>query len=211
MEFAGEFETHLTIEAAGPHRLEALRRWAAARGLKCVHVVLDGGDRPSQPMLTRRGDGGLSGQIAAARSLAAELLRDGFPVRRVKVEAAPENADVPRSDEEVAAQPPERHFEHHVKLLLPPEADRAAVSEAARPHGGRLSRNAFRARSDGLEERFVTQRCYRVASDEAGRRLAGLLAAVEPFGHPVVDVEREYVVYDTDAGLDAGWLEPPES
>lgn len=212
MEFAGEFETHLTVTLDGAQDVSGLREWAARRGLKCVHILLDGGRTPSQPMLTRRGRGALSAELAAARDVAAALAAGGFAVCRVKIEAAPWNKDVPQTDADAARHPPDRHFEHHVKLLLAPaDADLAAVSDVALRHGARLSRNALRDRPDGRRERFVTQRCYGVGRPAARRWLDALLAALRPVlaagGHDVADVEEEFVVYDTNAGVDAGWLD----
>ena len=71
--FAGEFETHVTVRAGDPARLDALRAWADDRGMKFHHIVLDRGLTPSQPMVTRRGRGDLTGQLAAAEDLMAGL------------------------------------------------------------------------------------------------------------------------------------------
>ena len=57
MDFDGHFETHVTARADGPAGVEALRAWAARRGLKFHHIVLDRGRTPSQPMVTRQGPG----------------------------------------------------------------------------------------------------------------------------------------------------------
>ncbi|MWA06193.1 hypothetical protein F8568_038770 [Actinomadura sp. LD22] len=83
MDFAGDFETHVTVHPAAG----AVAGWAAARGLKFVHIVLDRGRVASQPMLTLRTRGTLAGALAAARTV-ADLRADGFEATRVKVEAA---------------------------------------------------------------------------------------------------------------------------
>ncbi|HTE18280.1 MAG TPA: hypothetical protein VK689_07850, partial [Armatimonadota bacterium] len=62
MEFWGEFETHITLRLHDQH-VAALQEWGAGRGLKCIHILLNRGDHVSQPMLTRRSTGGLSGQL----------------------------------------------------------------------------------------------------------------------------------------------------
>src|SRR5688572_26800386 len=149
MQFTGEFETHLTVRLADGQTAEALRAAPAARGLKCTHIVLARGRTASQPMLTRTGNGTLSEQLANAATLRGALEADGFPVSRIKVEAAPWNEGVPRTDADGAAHPPDRYFEHHAKLLLDEGADVAALAELAQRHAAHLSRNALRRRDDG--------------------------------------------------------------
>src|SRR5687767_9744636 len=134
MESAGDYETHLTVNLDDPERLEAFRKWCDQRGLKCVHIVLDRGARVSQPMLTRHGRGTLSGELAAASALGRELADAGFPVIRTKIEAAVSNRDVPASRDEAPDPGAGPYFEHHVKLLLGPGADRLAILAVAERH-----------------------------------------------------------------------------
>jgi hypothetical protein len=158
-------------------------------------------------MLTLRGSGRLHEVAAQARQTAERLTGAGFAVLRVKVEAAPWADGVPRSDGDAARHGADRYFEHHVKLLLPAAADTAAVTELAARHASHLSRNARRVRPDGLRERFVTQRARLVGLATAGRRLDALLADLAAGGWQIASVEREYVVFDSDEALDAGWID----
>jgi hypothetical protein len=208
MHFPGEFETHLTVRLADGQTIDSLRAAPAARGLKCTHIVLPRGRSASQPMLTREGRGTLAGELAEAAALRGALEASGFVVSRVKVEAAPWNGGVPQTDADGAAHPADRYFEHHVKLLLGDGADLGPLAELAQRHGAHLSHNALRRRDDGRQERFVTQRCRGVGRDTAGQRLGALLAELRGRRYDVIDVEEEFVVYDSDLSLDAGWIEP---
>jgi hypothetical protein len=210
MDFAGDIETHLTIDLERPEQLSELDQWGVENGWKCVHIVLDRGAHASQPMLTRHRKGTLPDELAAASEVCQTLRRLGWSVSRLKIEAAPWNQDVPQTEAEALAQPGERYFEHHVKLLLPTGADLASLKEIAAPHQAHLSRNARRQRADGYEERFVTQRCWAVGQREARHRLDKLLAAIGPLNYPVLEVEEEYVVYDSNLALDAGWFSTEE-
>ncbi|MFI9236292.1 hypothetical protein [Streptomyces sp. NPDC053079] len=200
--FSGDFEAHLTVRGDATR----FERHAAAHGLKFIHIVLDRGHTPSQPMVTLRG----SGTLAAVRDdveRGARALRDaGFEVVRAKVEAAPWAEGVPESDEAAVALGARYYFEHHIKLLLPPGADAAPLAELASGHCAHLSRNARRVRADGRAERFVTQRCRMVGRRTAGARLDALTAAIRAAGYEMASAEREFVVYDSDASLDAGWI-----
>lgn len=204
MAFSGEFETHLSV-AGNVGQLPDLQRWAERHGWRCLHIVLARGGSTSQPMITRRARGNLADQLLVASEHAEKLAMAGFPVMRIKVEAAPSNADVPQADGE--ARCADRYFEQHIKLLLASGADEAALAAVAMRHGAHLSRNALCVREDGHSERFVTQRCARVGRRGAQRRLDALLADLQPLGHAVLDVEQEYVVYDSNEALDAGWIE----
>ncbi|HEU5032390.1 MAG TPA: hypothetical protein VFV01_46250 [Spirillospora sp.] len=204
MDFAGDFETHVTVR---PAAAQAVAGWAAGRGLKFVHIVLERGRVASQPMLTLRTRGTLAGALAAAARTTARLRADGFDVARVKVEAAPWNAGVPADDADALG--PAYYFEHHLKLLLERGFDAGALAGAARPHAAHLSRNARRVRADGLQERFVTQRCRCVGSRTAARRLDALAGDLRARGHEIVAVEREFVVHDADESLDDGWIDEP--
>ncbi|MDL4819278.1 hypothetical protein [Actinomadura opuntiae] len=202
MDFSGDFETHLTARPAAAERLAG---WAEARGLEFAHIVLARGRTASQPMLTLRTRGTLDDALADAARTAADLRGDGLQPVRVKVEAAPWNAGVPAGDADALG--PEYYFEHHLKLLLDPGFDAGALAGAARPHAAHVSRNARRVRSDGRQERFVTQRCRCVGSRTAGRRLDALAAALRARGHEIVSVDREFVVHDGAPFLDDGWIE----
>jgi hypothetical protein len=161
------YEIHLTVSADASD--DRLRSWAAGRGVKYTRIVLDRGEYSSQPMLSWLSDGTPATAEADARRTASELRSSGFPVTRLKVEAAASGS---------AGSQPGLYFEHHVKLLLPAGTDLDLVRVIAARHGAHLSRNARRVRDDGVEERFVTQRCYGLGRPEAAAELAGLLDAL---------------------------------
>jgi hypothetical protein len=168
------YEIHLTVSADASD--DRLRSWAAGRGVKYTRIVLDRGEHSSQPMLSWLSDGTPATAEADARRTAAELRSSGFTVTRLKVEAAASGNEAPKSAAEAGLQP-DLYFEHHVKLLLPAGTDLDLVRGIAARHGAHLSRNARRVRDDGVQERFVTQRCYRSGRAEAAAELAGLLNA----------------------------------
>ena len=206
MEFTGELETHLTIRLTKSKSVEDLHNWGAPRGLKCLHIVLEQGEVCSQPMLTRRTTGKLTDEIAAAENLKKLLTADGFPVSRVKIEAAPSNDDVPQTTAEIKDRSNQRYFESHIKIICGKKADNGELIEAVAPYSAHLSRNAFRRREDESEERFVTQRSPKVGYAESRNRLNSLLREIRALNYTVIDVEEEYVVYDSNLEIDAGWI-----
>ncbi|MFI9205405.1 hypothetical protein [Streptomyces sp. NPDC053048] len=204
----GDFEAHLTVRADGdPGAVDALARYAAGRGVKFTHILLERGRTPSQPMLTLRRSGDVDEVRAAVEAEGDALRAVGFDVVRVKLEAAPWAEGVPGSDEEAVALGGRYYFEHHIKLLLPPGADTTALAHVSGRHTAHLSRNARRVRADGRAERFVTQRCRLVGRRTAGARLDALVAAVRAHCDEIASVEREFVVHDSDEALDAGWID----
>ncbi|WNI21354.1 hypothetical protein [Streptomyces sp. ITFR-16] len=214
-EFKGEFETHLTVRldagaggaADDTAEFARLEQWARALGLKLTRILLDRGATPDQPMLTEGGRGSLTALRAAARLRSEALASAGFPVVRVKIEAAPWNEDVPRTAAEAAALSPVCHFEHHIKLLLRDGPDLALARAVAGRHSAHLSRNARRTVTGGRHERFVTQRCRGVGRPGARTELDALLASLNSAGLDVLECEEEFVVYDDCPAVDAGWME----
>jgi hypothetical protein len=202
-EMSGPFESHLTLAATAP--LEALAGFAAQRGVKLTHIVLAAGVSPSQPMLTRHARGALKTEVAALESLAAACAAAGFAVTRLKIEVESDHPAAPMTAEE--ATDAARYFEHHLKLLLPRDADVSPLLAVARAHHAHLSRNALRTRADGRQERFVTQRCHHATRSEAAAELAGLRRALA--GYSVLETEEEFVIYDSNLALDAGWIAIP--
>ncbi len=197
------YESHVTVRCSGSAEHERLSRWCAAAGLKLTRIVLARGRMRDQPMLTLTGARSYAEEAARAREVVVRLRAAGFEPVRVKTEStpwAPEVPDGPCGDG--------RYFEHHVKLLLDADADLAALAARVVPHGAHLSWNARRARAGARHERFVTQRCHGVDASAAGRAFEALLAELS--GHHVLDVEREFVLYDSDVTVDEGWLPKPE-
>ncbi|GHF61925.1 hypothetical protein GCM10010218_49440 [Streptomyces mashuensis] len=203
MRFSGDFEVHVTGRAGDAGRLEEVARLL---GVKFTHIELARGRVVSQPMVTWRGAGELEGVRERAGKVVRELERRGVGVVRVKVEASPWAAGVPVTDAEAVALGAAYYFEHHVKLLLPPGTDPGPLTRLAVAHGAHLSRNPRRVRADGHAERFVTQRCHRMGRTAAGARLEALTGALVSEGYDIVSSEREFVVHDSDASLDAGWI-----
>lgn len=198
--YLGEFELHLT---GSQWQVEELAAFAQRHGVKFSHIELQQGAMTSQPMLTIGAKGTIDEVRAAAASWRARLREAGLHVVRVKVEAAPWNDGVPQSEEDAD---PAQYFEHHVKVLLRGDQDHlVSLIRAARPYQAHVSRNARRTRSDGQEERFVTQRCFGVGRGTARARLEELLGHLGEF--EVLEVEEEYVVDDDAGHLDHGWID----
>lgn len=207
MQFAGDFESHITVSLGVPERLAELQMWSRTWGLKCLHILLDRGRTPSQPMLSRRSRGTLTSELSHGRDLCQRLKTDGFVATRLKLEVSPYNADVPSG---TCGLGPAYYFEHHIKLLLPVGADVGSLIEIAEQHSAHLSRNALKQRDDGWAERFVTQRIADAGRIIASQRLQNLLRNLERLSIRRLKVEEEFVVFDNQIELDAGWIHAEE-
>lgn len=195
---------HLTLRP--PADESRLVEWAESRGLRYTRIVLDRGTVPDQPMLTFTVSGTLDDANREVTAFARALGAAGFALARVKIEASPFNEEIPWTAEQAAALPASCYFEHHVKLVLDGDSDTVRVRPLVEPHGAHVSRNARRSVGHGRHERFVTQRARDVGLSDADARLEALLADLAAAGFSVIEVEREFVVYDDHPGLDAGWI-----
>ncbi|TWJ08004.1 nucleotidyltransferase AbiEii toxin of type IV toxin-antitoxin system [Stackebrandtia albiflava] len=207
-DYQGDFDVHITLWGRG---VDGVAGFAARHGLKYVDIRLERGERPRQEMVTFTGSGTLRQVEERAREWSAKAAAENLHLDRVKIEAAPWNAGVPVTEAEAADDPPERYFEHHVKLLLPDDSVSRliALADLVTPHHAHLSHNARRHRDDGGHERFVTQRCHRVGQETARGRLAALIETLRGTGHDILEVEEEYVVVDSKLRLDDGWIHDP--
>jgi len=203
-EFVGDFETHLTVALMfwDKGKVAPLRDWADSHSMKFTHIILDRGVCASQPMITFYGNGTLSDQLNKAAEIVQQMKASGFHVCRTKIEAGIHNADVPLTKSQAQ---PRMYFEHHIKLLLPEQFELSELTTIAEPLGGHLSRNARRTRDDGRDERFLTQRCYNCGHDEAHQQLESLQQAI-PVACEILEVEEEFVVYDSNDRIDSDWI-----
>lgn len=206
--FAGTFETHITVAPLDAAGLVYFERTCADLGVKCVRIELARGQTRSQPMTGSQDTGTAQTALANAVNLAERLRAAGFTVTRVKIEAAPTNADIPENDADAHALPATNYYEHHIKLLLPADADLAPLASLCERHHAHLSANAFKHRADGFWERFVTVRGYGVGRVTAAGCVALLLAELRQGGYVILKAVAEYCVYDSNDQVDAGWLTP---
>lgn len=198
-----EFEIHLTIAARTEGDTDRAARFAHANGIKFAHIVLPRGASPSQPMLSWRARGAFETQVRSAAAVADALRAADIDVVRTKIEAAPTNPDVPQFG---ACVRPEHYLECHCKCLLDERADVEALAALVMAHGGHLSRNARRVRADGCQERFATLRRRDGGVDGIAHDAMALREAMTPYVREVLSSEIEYVVYDSNLAIDAGWL-----
>jgi hypothetical protein len=181
-------EVHLTVELGGkdPSVLAALAR---AHDCRFLHLLLDTGTHPSQPMLSWRQAAGVDTALRRAAELAQALEHKGMKLLRTKIEGKPEVA--------IVAQ----YFEAHFKIELD-DGKASELQPLARELGVHLSRSAF-ASSSGKEQRFLTARQRTLAS--ALESFERVETALTSRGWRVLSVDREAVLYDSNLALDEGW------
>jgi len=185
----------------------SLQSFAAESGMKITHILLDRGQQPSQLMLTRHSGGTLGEALTEADRLAAQLAARGLQVGRVKIEIEATNPAAPTNEREAKANPAEWYFEYHVKVLILSLSDLERLSQVARRSAAQLSRNASLLRPDAREERFLTQRFYSVGRDKASEAFTALTVSLQQNRFVILDCEAEYVVFDCNVAMDAGWLD----
>lgn len=201
------FEVHLTTVPLDAEGLLAYRRACLELKVKAIVIELAPG-LPVQPMTCLRVAGTVQDAHDAAQRVGDQLSARGFPTRRLKIEAAPWNPGVPRTDADATAEPAGRYFEFHARVLLEGAPDLAPLAELCARHGAHLSRNPLKVRDDGQQERFVTLRCRGVGLTTTKSSAAALLQGLEISGWSVASSVLEYCIYDDYLELDAGWVTP---
>ncbi len=156
-------------------------------------------------MVTYWGLGPLEEAIRLAESTSNQIRALGAVVVRLKIELAVDSTGRLQSNQEIEFKPGQ-YFEHHIKLLLGPDGDLDALGRLVEVHGARLSRNARRKRDDGYTERFVTQRAHHTDGEKSMQACRRLANDLQDAGWEILEVESEYVVWDSNYALDAGWI-----
>ncbi len=202
----GAFEAHLTVSARSEEDLRRFRAFCDAASVKCIFIELGRGAEPFQPMTASYHHGTLRQAREEVQAMARALAAEGFDVTRLKLEALGKNRDIPEDDATAKAQPA-NYFEFHVKALLPAgDTDVDALRARCEKHGAHLSRNARKVREDGASERLVTLRVYGLGRANADARFTALLEDLAGTGLTLTQRLREWTVYDSNHGLDRGWL-----
>lgn len=202
----GAFEAHLTVSARSEEDLRRFRAFCDAASVKCIFIELGRGEEPFQPMTASYHHGTLRQAREEVQAMARALAAEGFDVTRLKLEALGKNRDIPEDDATARAQPA-NYFEFHVKVLLPSgDTEVDALRARCEKHGAHLSRNARKVREDGASERFVTLRVYGLGRANADARFTALLEDLAGTGLTLTQRLREWTVYDSNHGLDRGWL-----
>lgn len=204
----GTYEAHITVLAADAAERDRFTATCRELGVKPVLIDLPDGVTPSQPMTSSYHRGTVEEAATAAAGVARGVRATGFAVTRVKLEAVATNPGVP-TDAEAVSVSADCYFEFHVKLALQSDAAESHLKRVCERHGAHLSRNAFKSRADDRAERFVTLRVYRAGKETAYRRLDSLTADLSAAGFEIANTQKEYSLFDSHVGLDAGWLDPP--
>jgi inosine/xanthosine triphosphate pyrophosphatase family protein len=203
----GAFEAHITVSARSEEDLRRFRAFCDAASVKCIFIELGRGEEIFQPMTASYHHGTLRQAREEVQALARALAAEGFDVTRLKLEALGKNRDIPEDDATARAWPA-NYFEFHVKALLPSgSTELDALRARCERHGAHLSRNARKVREDGASERFVTLRVYGLGRANADARFTALLQDLAGMGLTLTQRLREWTVYDSNHGLDRGWLE----
>ncbi|MBL8936728.1 MAG: hypothetical protein JNM69_19370 [Archangium sp.] len=196
----GYFEAHVTVK---PCDMTAFAATCAKLEVKCLHIVMpETTAQHEQPMTGSYHLGTLSQAREQVLELARALVRDGFEVTRMKLEATGRAFGAPDTDADGASLPNDVYFEHHATVLLPDGVDDATLLAAVRAHGGYVSRNLFKPAT----ERFVTVRSYQVGRSTADARFELVVDALRTLKVPLKNRAREFAVFDSAPAIDAGWM-----
>lgn len=204
------FETHLTLSKnLSEDRLSNIESWAKSEGYKWTHIILDHGTNSSQPMITFWGSNFYE-QLKRASTIQSEIESLGGDITRIKVEFDIENSDI--NDLMLTDLPTSaKYFENHIKLKLANNFDKQKLNNLVSQYNARLSRNARRTVDINFVERFVTQRLYQTEHSNVENHFELLLKELKHHRYEILEVEREFVVYDNHFELDEGWTPKPET
>jgi hypothetical protein len=205
-QYEGIFEAHISVAPLQTHQTTWFQDFCQEHQCKAILIVLSRGDSPLQPMSCSRHQGTLQSVMQEVKQLAEAMQNAGFEVKRIKIEASPQNKDIPANDVAILEHPAENYFEHHWKILLEGEPSEALFNlcEQFKAH---FSKNAFKQREDKQFEHFITLRLYGKGWQETQAICLQFGRLMEQQNIPILHQITEYCVYDDYLALDAHWLD----
>ncbi|KAJ3166549.1 hypothetical protein HK101_011923 [Irineochytrium annulatum] len=205
MTISGTFEFHLTVSLPTEAALIDLEQVSSELGLKLTVILLESGQHPHQVMAGRYIVTNCHNALSAVQPYIDAFQVRGHAVTRVKIESLASNAGLPQDRHAKALDHPTCYWEFHYKVELDP-GDMPALRKLAGAHGGlHLSRNVYKRVAPGVAHVFLTLREFEDGRVGALERQKAAADALEKGGYKVMKKEREFVVHDSNLGLDAGW------
>ncbi|MGB1216373.1 MAG: hypothetical protein ACPG5P_00770 [Saprospiraceae bacterium] len=205
--FQGWFEAHVTVQPFRAERALVFDEICSDLGVKSIQIQLSRDKNMVQPMTCSTHKGKLQSTYKEVLSIAQALLANGFEVNRLKIEAHPDNQNVPIGIKDAAVLSSDNYFEHHIKVLVQPDTSRTELLSICEKHNAHLSKNAFKKRADGILEYFITTRSYGMGKNDALAQFQSLLKEVEDSGTKIQKHFMEYCVFDSNINLDDNWLD----
>lgn len=202
-----KFESHITIKLNNTTALSNFQKLCQHLQVKCLLIELPMGVNTFQPMTSLYHRGSFESVFNEVTSMAQRIMNNGFQVIRVKIEALISNLNIPISDEE-AKKFPNNYFEFHVLVELPTQNEVERLKIICEKHQAHLSQNAFKKSLNGVKQYFVTMRFYETGKSIAKSRFSMLLNELKKEQFSLSNQLQEYIVYDSNISLDAGWVEP---
>lgn len=206
LEYEGVFEAHISIAPINEEQANIFKNFCEAEGIKAIQIVLARGTTPIQPMSSSIHQGKFSTVKIEVETLVHKIAQLGFEVKRMKIEAAPNNQDIPQTIEDLSRHDSKNYFEHHWKILLQ-DAPSEALLKLCEGNKIHFSQNAFKKREDGFSEHFLTLRLYEKGLQEAQQFCEEFTKVLKGQEVEVLKFITEYCVYDDFVQLDEEWLE----
>ena len=116
--YSGPVEVHVTAHLENtPSAKSRFQMACLALGGKSIWIELEEGETINQPMFGLRLNTSPKEQVDKIRDIVESLTQD-FSIKRIKVEAGPDNENVPQTAAAARDEPDDCYFEHHVALSL---------------------------------------------------------------------------------------------
>lgn len=196
------YEAHVTVapRPCSPHKF---RQACVELGAKAICIELFDTKTLTQPMTSYTFEAKNDEDAKyIARKQAIELYKRGFKPTRLKLEVEPSERKC-------------LYHETHIKVAFEPDDPRLQCDDFGDDYkdtmfnlyGARLSKNSW-SKDETRDIRFFTIREYGTLASLIIRALQFKWFLLDN-GYPILRIETETAIYDTNIKLDAGWLDEP--
>ncbi|MCU0493815.1 MAG: hypothetical protein MUD01_19665 [Chloroflexaceae bacterium] len=198
------FEIHVTVDIQQQTELQTFLSLCQYHKWKAIIIDLIPASA-RQPMTCSRITGTIDDVYTHAQYVQTQLSSAGLSTSRIKIEAAPWNSHVPKTNLERDHYAASAYFEYHVKLHLPTKGWQDSLPRLCQVFGAHVSRNALRQEADGTSQRFVTIRSHTAGLDFFQRHTDLFQQALHSEGFVVLAAVTEFCIFDSNIALDALW------
>jgi predicted nucleotidyltransferase len=203
-EVKGTFEFHITVQTDEDEKtnVKTFKKYCLDHKLKPIVILLDKGKHPTQVMTSSYHNGVFPDNINHINEVAQGLKDAGFKLKRVKIESMASNKGVPTTPELHATWDKNCYFEFHYKIHIDDKDQLRRLTDFCTQWKPRLyvSKNQVRKKYN-----FATLRMFECGREKAFEEYQAIEKALLEEGYKINKIEREFVVYDNNLELDAGW------
>ncbi|CAF1036464.1 unnamed protein product [Rotaria magnacalcarata] len=198
------FKVHITVD----HReMEKLLNVCKINKLKPIFIHLQNGNNPQQ-LMTSSSHVGTFPEIVEQMKIFADLQFKDLNIIRLKIKSSASHKGVPEENvDKLFWSQKSNYFEFRYKIYVSSKSQLGRLNALCIQQNLCLAFNAFETKSTYERYYIATMRLFHTGRKNAYVTNNYILQSLTRNDFSPVEVENEFVVYDSNINLDSGWGE----